>query len=82
MTESHDVHSPAGASRAQPSSVEPSSPELSSAGHPQIDEALERLVGLDQLEIAAHPDEFDAIHQVLRESLANAGRDEVGHSDS
>ena len=46
-------------------------------GHARIDEALERLNGLDDLEITAHPEEFDAIHGVLRESLANAGRDEV-----
>lgn len=45
-------------------------------GHPRIDEALERLDGLDELEITSHPEEFDAIHRVLRESLANAGRDE------
>lgn len=46
-------------------------------GHPQIDEALGRLQRLDDLDITAHPDEFDAIHGVLRESLANAGRDGV-----
>lgn len=46
-------------------------------GHRRIDEALERLELLDDLDIAQHPDEFDAIHGVLRESLANAGRDEV-----
>lgn len=45
-------------------------------GHPRIDEALERLHRLDELEITAHPEEFDAIHGVLREALANAGRDE------
>lgn len=44
-------------------------------GHPRIDEALERLDGLDEREITMHPEEFDAIHRVLRESLANAGRD-------
>ena len=46
-------------------------------GHARIDEALERLEGLDDLDISLHPEEFDAIHGVLRESLANAGRDEV-----
>lgn len=50
---------------------------LELTGHPQIDEALHRLEGLDELDIASHPEEFDAIHGVLRESLANAGRDEV-----
>ncbi len=44
-------------------------------GHPRIDEALSRLDGLDDLEITGHPEEFDAIHRVLRESLASAGRD-------
>lgn len=50
-------------------------PAVDPTGHPRIDEALERLHGLDELEINSHPEEFDAIHQVLRESLANAGRD-------
>jgi len=44
-------------------------------GHVAIDEALERLDRLDDLGITSHPEEFDAIHRVLRESLANAGRD-------
>jgi hypothetical protein len=46
-------------------------------GHARIDEALERLERLDDLDISLHPEEFDAIHGVLRESLANAGRDEA-----
>lgn len=54
-----------------------SGPEtVEETGHPLIDEALERLDGLDDREITTHPEEFDAIHRVLRESLANAGRDE------
>jgi hypothetical protein len=44
-------------------------------GHAAIDEALERLDRLVEREITSHPEEFDAIHRVLRESLANAGRD-------
>lgn len=48
---------------------------VESTGHTDIDEALERLDRLDDLEITSHPGEFDAIHRVLRESLANAGRD-------
>lgn len=51
--------------------------EFEPTGHARIDEALARLAGLDDLEITAHPEEFDAIHGVLRESLANAGHDEV-----
>lgn len=49
---------------------------VESTGHAVIDEALERLDRLDDLEITSHPEQFDAIHRVLRESLANAGRDE------
>lgn len=48
---------------------------VQSTGHTDIDEALARLDRLDDLEITSHPEEFDAIHRVLRESLANAGRD-------
>lgn len=44
-------------------------------GHPRIDEALTRLDSLDDLDINDHPEQFDAIHQALRESLASAGRD-------
>jgi hypothetical protein len=46
-------------------------------GHARIDEALERLDRLDEIDLSLHPEEFDAIHGVLRESLANAGRDGV-----
>lgn len=47
-----------------------------STGVPRIDAALDRLDGLEALDINHHPDEFDTIHRVLRESLAGAGRDE------
>jgi hypothetical protein len=50
-------------------------PEVESTGHPRIDEALTRLDALDELDINDHPEQFDAIHQALRESLASAGRD-------
>jgi len=49
--------------------------DVQPTGHPMIDEALERLERIDTLDISLHPEEFDAIHGVLRESLANAGRD-------
>jgi hypothetical protein len=52
-------------------------PATSSTGHPAIDEALERLDRLDDVDLSLHPEEFDAIHGVLRESLANAGRDGI-----
>ena len=45
-------------------------------GNARIDEALTRLEALDELDINDHPEQFDAIHQALRESLASAGRDE------
>jgi hypothetical protein len=48
---------------------------VEATGHAEIDAALERLERLGDLEITSHPEEFDAIHRVLRESLANAGRD-------
>lgn len=44
-------------------------------GHAAIDETLERLERLDQVDVSLHPEEFDAVHGVLREALANAGRD-------
>ncbi|MGA8987671.1 hypothetical protein [Aeromicrobium sp.] len=66
------------------SQIDPANPvaagDLASAivptGHLQIDEALGRLDGISAREITSHPEEFDAIHRVLRESLADAGRDE------
>lgn len=48
---------------------------VESTGHPRIDEALTRLDSLDDLDINDHPEQFDAIHQALREALASAGRD-------
>lgn len=58
-------------------SEEPITPSgIDPTGHDRVDEALERLAGLDEVEIVGHPEQFDAIHRVLRESLANAGRDE------
>lgn len=52
-------------------------PAVEPTGHPEIDEALERLERLDELQITDHPEQFDAIHGVLRASLANAGRGTV-----
>ena len=68
MNESVELDGDAMESRAEAA-------ERPSTGHAGIDEALSRLDGLDDLEITHHPDEFDAIHRVLRESLASAGRD-------
>lgn len=53
--------------------TESSGTELTGIG--RIDEALTRLDALDELDINDHPEQFDAIHQALRESLASAGRD-------
>lgn len=54
---------------------EPESTGTESTGNERIDEALKRLESLDELDINDHPEQFDAIHQALRESLASAGRD-------
>jgi hypothetical protein len=63
MTDLHDEHVPMSTSPTP------------STGHPAIDEALKRLEHLDDVDLSLHPEQFDAIHGVLRESLANAGRD-------
>ena len=78
MSEQHDV-GPMDASEAfdaDPAS-DPAPLEVPVTGHAAIDEALERLSRIDGLDISLHPEEFDAVHGVLRESLANAGRDGV-----
>ena len=54
---------------------EPEPTGIESTGNERIDEALTRLDALDALDINDHPEQFDAIHQALRESLASAGRD-------
>lgn len=54
---------------------EPEPTGTESTGNERIDEALTRLDALDELDINDHPEQFDAIHQALRESLASAGRD-------
>ena len=64
-------------SHADPAEPGRDAPEAPTTGHPAIDEALERLSRIDDLDISLHPEEFDAVHGVLRESLANAGRDGV-----
>jgi hypothetical protein len=73
MTESSDAFEAPHEDRA--SQHQPT--EVTSTGHPAIDEALQRLDRLDDVDLSMHPEEFDAIHGVLRESLANAGRDGV-----
>lgn len=70
MTESYAAESPDQISEPHDAIVEPDA-----TGHARIDAAVSRLAGLDDLEITHHPEEFDAIHRVLRESLASAGRD-------
>jgi hypothetical protein len=58
--------------------VEEAKPDpLEPTGQARIDEALERLAQLPDLDITSHPAEFDAVHRILRESLAGAGRDEA-----
>lgn len=46
-------------------------------GHQDIDAALQQLDQLDDLAITEHPEQFEAIHQVLRDSLADAGDRDV-----
>ncbi len=53
----------------------PKTATVESTGNGRIDEALTRLEAIDELDINDHPEQFDAIHQALRESLASAGRD-------
>ncbi|GAA1734516.1 hypothetical protein [Aeromicrobium alkaliterrae] len=55
--------------RAVPPPVEPT-------GHDAIDEALEALRLLGDLPVTEHVATYDAIHQVVRTSLAEAGRAE------
>jgi len=44
-------------------------------GNAVIDEALMRLDRLQDLEVTEHPEQFDAIHRVLRESLTGSSAD-------
>jgi hypothetical protein len=41
------------------------------AGHPGLEEALNRLDALDDVDIDQHPAEFEAIHRALRAALAD-----------
>lgn len=43
-------------------------------GHPAIDEALATLVELPERPVAEHVAVFDAVHHVVRTTLADAGR--------
>ena len=76
MTESPDAFDAPHDDRApQHVPAEHEAVEVTPTGHPAIDEALERLERLDDVDLSLHVEEFDAIHGVLRESLAHAGRD-------
>jgi len=50
-------------------------PRQPPTGNAAIDEALTRLDRLPDLEFTEHPEQFDAIHRVLRESLTGSGAD-------
>ena len=41
------------------------------AGHPGLEEALNRLDALDDVDLDQHPAEFEAIHRALRAALAD-----------
>jgi hypothetical protein len=47
----------------------------SAAGHPELEDALNRLDALDELDLDHHPAEFDAIHRALRAALTDATED-------
>jgi hypothetical protein len=47
----------------------------SAAGHPALEDALNRLDALDELDLDHHPAEFDAIHRALRAALTDAADD-------
>lgn len=47
------------------------------AGRPELLGVLERLDALDRVDLAHRPAELDAVHRVLREALANAGREDA-----
>jgi hypothetical protein len=47
----------------------------SAAGHPGLEEALDRIDALDDVDLDQHPAEFDAIHRALREALTDARTD-------
>ena len=44
------------------------------AGHPGLEDALQRLEALDDVDLDEHPAEFDAIHRALRAALSDAGQ--------
>ncbi|WP_229053797.1 hypothetical protein [Aeromicrobium sp. Leaf350] len=55
-------------------------PAVEPTGHAAIDEALSALSLLADQPVTEHVVVFDAIHQVVRTSLAEAGRAEVPES--
>ena len=41
------------------------------AGHPGLEDALQRLDALDDIDIEHHPGEFEEIHSALRAALSD-----------
>ena len=41
------------------------------AGHPGLEDALQRLDALDDVDIEQHPGEFEEIHRALRAALSD-----------
>lgn len=63
------------------SEPEQEQPAVELTGHDEIDRALARLEDLPGLDVVEHPAQFDAIHGVLREVLAGAGREDVAGAE-
>ncbi|MGJ9412216.1 hypothetical protein ACHAAC_05860 [Aeromicrobium sp. CF4.19] len=46
-------------------------------GRPELEELLERVSALDTMDLPHHVAELDAVHRVLRDVLAAAGRNDA-----
>lgn len=58
--------------RAREAAPDPADGPAASTGDPAVDEALTRLVGLDDQPLRAHVAAFDAVHGALQDRLADA----------
>ena len=61
---------------AHDAAEEPSAPAVVPTGHPEIDAALATLEQLPHRAVTEHVATYDAIHHVVRTTLADAGRPE------
>lgn len=65
-----------GAEASSATSPDTSAPTVVPTGHPEIDEALAGLEQLAHRPVTEHVAAYDAIHHVVRTTLADAGRPE------